>query len=51
MANKKQNKKMLKPRNWTVIAAFQRGGGGTHNDRRTRRQRTRGAQKRAALQD
>ena len=60
MASKKRNKKRTRDdrtvvemakgvRNWTAVAAFQRSGGGTHQDGRTRRRRTRNAQKRAAL--
>ena len=36
-------------RNWTAVSAKMATGAGQHQDRRTRRKRTRGAQKRAAL--
>jgi len=55
-SNKKKTRKTEKPvyavtRNWTAVAALLKTGGGAHNDRRTRRQRTRGDQRRAALQE
>lgn len=52
----KRNKKKAKPlyetvRNWVLVAAHECTGGGSHGDRRTKRKRTRGDQKRAAIQD
>ena len=48
--NKKKEKRVHETvRNWTAVAAHFATGAGNHNDRRFRRQRTRSAQKKAAL--
>lgn len=52
----KRNKSKRKPlhqtvRNWNAVAAHFHTGGGTHGDKRLKRQRTRSAQKRAAIHE
>lgn len=54
MAKRNRNKRKAKPlhktvRNWAAVSAHFATGAGKHGDRRFRRQRTRSAQKRAAL--
>lgn len=51
--NKRKNSKAAHKiaRNWTAVAAFQRGGAGKHGDKRSKRRRTRGAAKRAAIRE
>lgn len=46
-------KKKVKPkfRDWLAVAAHFHTGGGTHGDKRFKRQRTRSAQKRAAIHE
>lgn len=54
MAKNKRNKGKAAhkiARNWTAVAAFQRGGAGKHNDKRSKRKRTRSAAKRAAIRE
>lgn len=48
---KAKKKVKLKIRNWSAVAAHFHTGGGTHGDKRTKRQRTRSAQKRTAIHE
>lgn len=50
---KNRNKKAAHKigRNWTAVAAFQRGGAGKHKDKRQKRLRTRSAANKAAIRE
>lgn len=48
---KKQKKVWETLRNWNAVAAHFRTGGGAHGDRRTKRKRTRAAQKQTVLNE
>lgn len=51
MAKPKNKKKIedVKRRSWIALSAMIRSGGGKHQDRRSKRKRTRNAQERTAI--